>query len=133
MKKKTDLTPTEFEIMRQVWKSGRVSVREVHAVLRARRPLAYTTVMTLMDKLHRKGTLHREPNGKAFRYWPAVRQTEVLSEAVQALCDSFFDGSRAELRRYLGGSSNPKADTARTQDTREAEPITSADIDVELL
>lgn len=127
MKKKTDLTPTEFEIMRQVWGHGRVSVREVQAALRARRPVAYTTVMTLMDKLHRKGALHREPNGKAFRYWPAVGQTEVLTEAVQVFCDSFFDGSRAELRRYLGGSASPK------QDTPEAEPTSQANIDVELL
>ncbi|MGI8782923.1 MAG: BlaI/MecI/CopY family transcriptional regulator [Acidobacteriota bacterium] len=127
MKKKNDLTPTEFEIMRQVWGRGRVSVREVHAALRARRPVAYTTVMTLMDKLHRKGALHREPNGKAFRYWPAVGQTEVLTEAVQSLCDSFFDGSRSELRRYLGGGASSKADVP------EPEPTAQATIDVELL
>lgn len=130
MKKKTDLTPTEFEIMRQVWGHGRVSVREVQAALRARRPVAYTTVMTLMDKLHRKGALHREPNGKAFRYWPAVGQTEVLTEAVQVFCDSFFDGSRAELRHHLGGSASPKQDTPAAEPTSQAD---QANIDVELL
>jgi predicted transcriptional regulator len=62
----------EAVIMDRLWQSGRpVLVREVLDDLRKDRPLAYTTVMTVMENLHRKGWLRRHRDGRAWRYEPA--------------------------------------------------------------
>jgi len=61
----------EAVIMDRLWVWGRpVLVREVVEDLRPSRPLAYTTVMTVMENLHRKGWLRRERDGRAWRYEP---------------------------------------------------------------
>ena len=80
----------EAAVMQVLWQRGApATVREVLAELTASRPLAYTTVMTVMDNLHRKGALQREMAGRAWRYRPtrsraehsAVMLQEVLSAA----------------------------------------------------
>jgi len=61
----------EAVIMDRVWDQGRpMLVREMVEDLRGDRPLAYTTVMTVMENLHRKGWLRRERDGRAWRYEP---------------------------------------------------------------
>src|ERR1700742_1404762 len=61
----------EAAIMERLWEWGRPAlVREVVEDLRGDRPLAYTTVMTVMENLHRKGWLRRERDGRAWRYEP---------------------------------------------------------------
>ena len=63
----------EAAIMERLWDSGASRlVRDVVADLRPERALAYTTVMTVMDNLHRKGWVIRERDGRAWRYAPAV-------------------------------------------------------------
>jgi predicted transcriptional regulator len=62
----------ESAIMDVVWDSDRAYlVREVRERLSYNRPLAYTTVMTVMNILYGKGVLCREKHGRAWRYWPA--------------------------------------------------------------
>jgi predicted transcriptional regulator len=62
-----DLGPLEESVLEQVWRSGNeVSVRDVAAALP--RALAYTTVMTTLDRLYRKGLLTRRKEGRAFLY-----------------------------------------------------------------
>ena len=46
--------------MKSVWALGRGTVKQVHRDLASRRPLAYTTVLTVLDRLHRKGVVRRE-------------------------------------------------------------------------
>jgi len=61
----------EAVIMDRLWERGRPAlVREVLDDLRGDRPLAYTTVMTVMENLHRKGWLRRHRDGRAWRYEP---------------------------------------------------------------
>jgi predicted transcriptional regulator len=61
----------EAVIMDRLWEWGRPTlVREMVEALHAERPLAYTTVMTVMENLHRKGWLRRERDGRAWRYEP---------------------------------------------------------------
>src|SRR5438128_2167994 len=59
----------EAAVMEQIWRRSRpVLVRDVLEDLQVGRTIAYTTVMTVMDKLHRKGWLRREPQGRAYVY-----------------------------------------------------------------
>ena len=61
----------EAVIMDRLWEWGRPAlVREMVDDLHDERPLAYTTVMTVMENLHRKGWLRRERDGRAWRYEP---------------------------------------------------------------
>ena len=61
----------EAVIMDRLWEQGRpMLVREMVEDLHEQRPLAYTTVMTVMENLHRKGWLRRERDGRAWRYEP---------------------------------------------------------------
>src|SRR6476646_10245199 len=61
----------EAVIMDRLWEQGRpMLVREMVEDLRGERPLAYTTVMTVMENLHRKGWLRRERDRRAWRYEP---------------------------------------------------------------
>jgi predicted transcriptional regulator len=67
----------EAVVMDILWRWDRPStVREVLDHLRAQRDIAYTTVMTVMDNLHRKGWLRREREGKAYRYEPVATREE---------------------------------------------------------
>lgn len=86
------LGPFEKQILREVWERGSATVREVVEDGRVRQ--AYTTVMTTMDRLYKKGLLNREAEGRAFRYTP--RQTEQELQRGAAL-----DG----IRQLLGSES----------------------------
>ena len=52
----------EAEIMEVVWKAGQVSVRDVLLELEKKKKIAYTTIMTVMSRLHEKGILRRKMN-----------------------------------------------------------------------
>ena len=67
----------ESAIMDVVWAGDRAyPVREVRERLSYNRPVAYTTVMTVMNILHNKGVLCREKHGRAWRYWPVESREE---------------------------------------------------------
>ena len=79
----------ESAIMDVVWDSDRAYlVREVRERLSYNRPLAYTTVMTVMNILYGKGVLCREKHGRAWRYWPAESREEhdarLMSEVLRS-------------------------------------------------
>ncbi|MBO3736573.1 BlaI/MecI/CopY family transcriptional regulator [Actinoplanes flavus] len=67
----------ESAIMQALWdQDGPTSVRQVWSVLQPDRPLAYNTVLTVVDNLYKKGWLHRERDGRAFRYWPKATRAD---------------------------------------------------------
>jgi predicted transcriptional regulator len=92
------LGPLESEAMRAVWGAdGAVSVRELLGELnRGRRPkLAYTTVMTVMNRLVEKGALSRERRGRGFAYEPTAQDEAGL--AVRGLMRDYGDAAIAGL------------------------------------
>ncbi|MCY1021751.1 BlaI/MecI/CopY family transcriptional regulator [Pyxidicoccus sp. MSG2] len=78
MKKRTwePLGTLEAAVMNVVWTHSPVTAREVCDRMTGREERAYTTIMTTMDRLHRKGLLEREKDGLAWRYTPALSQPE---------------------------------------------------------
>ena len=106
-----ELPPLELECMKALWAlegarpagSG-TSVREIRArVSIDHRPLAYTTVETIMDRLTRKGAVARRKQGKAHRYTVLYQRSAARAQGVAALVKHFFDGSRRALHAYLAG------------------------------
>jgi predicted transcriptional regulator len=98
------LTPLELDIMKAVWDHPPITVREVQDAIRPGRKLAYTTVMTIMDRLYHKGCLTRTLHSRTHYYKPAIDYTEVRDEAVETLIRSFF-GSKEKLKEFLEGES----------------------------
>ena len=91
----------ESAVMDVVWAQNRPClVREVRDQLSYGRPLAYTTVMTVLAILHGKGVLRREKYGRAWRYWPAERREEHTARLMAALLLSGGDRS-VTLRGFL--------------------------------
>jgi predicted transcriptional regulator len=73
----------EQRIMEVLWDEAPLSVRDVMARL-GRAPLAYTTIMTTLDRLYKKGLLAREKEGLAFVYRPAMERSEYQRRVVEA-------------------------------------------------
>jgi predicted transcriptional regulator len=89
----------ESKIMDTLWSSGRAAtVRDVLGELRGSREIAYTTVMTVMTILHRKGFLQRERDGLAYRYFPTSSREEYVAELMRdALASSTDQAATLEL------------------------------------
>ena len=91
------LTDAELEIMQVVWALGGGTVRQVHERLNQNRPLAYTTVMTMMGILEDKGHLTRTKQGRAYHYEPVRPKSQVISHMVDDFVGKVFAGSARPL------------------------------------
>ena len=95
------LTEQELEIMKVVWERESATVRDVYETLRERRQIAYTTVMTMMRILERKGHLKVSRADRAFVYRPARARQRVLAEMVHEFVDRVFGGAAEPLVQHL--------------------------------
>ena len=95
------LTPQELEIMKVVWAQGPATVRDVYEALRARRRIAYTTVLTMMNVLERKGQLRKRAEGRSFRYQPSRPRAQVVKAMVREFVDRVFGGAAGPLLAQL--------------------------------
>jgi len=86
------LTPLELEIMSVLWQTGPANVQTVQSHLQ-RRELAYTTVQTMLNILHRKGKVNRQLKDRAYLYRPVLTRQKAISQAVGVILDRFFGGS----------------------------------------
>lgn len=88
----------EAAVMERVWSWRRpVTVREVLEDLRSDRTIAYTTVMTVMDNLQRKGVLTRELEGRAYRYQAVQSREEHVAELMGEILAGSNDRTAALL------------------------------------
>src|SRR5688572_30063509 len=87
--------------MKAVWRRHPATVKEVQIDIRVVRPLAYTTVMTIMYRLCLKGFLQRSLKSRTHMYEPGVSFLDVRAAAVDAIVTQFFEGSRNDLLRFL--------------------------------
>jgi BlaI family transcriptional regulator, penicillinase repressor len=95
-RRKTErLTPLELEIMHVLWETGPANVQTVQQKLP--RELAYTTVQTMLNILHRKGKVKRALKDRAYFYRPAVSRSQVVRQAVSDLVEHLFGGSAESL------------------------------------
>jgi predicted transcriptional regulator len=95
------LTPQELAIMKVVWSTKRATVRQVYETLRERRPIAYTTVMTMMKILEDKGYLKKALVDRAHVYQPVKPRHQVISAMVRDFLDRVFDGAPDRLLLHL--------------------------------
>jgi predicted transcriptional regulator len=96
-----DLAPLELECLSALWPMGEATVRDIHRELAAARPRAYTTVLTIMDRLAQKGIVARRKVGRAFLYQANLSADEARVKAVEKIVAGFFDGSPEALAAHL--------------------------------
>src|SRR3954447_11531960 len=95
------LTPQELAIMKVVWRLERATVRDVFDQLRASRPVAYTTVLTMMKILEQKGYVTKTRDERAFVYRPARPRQQVIGGMVREFVDRVFDGASRPMLLHL--------------------------------
>ncbi|MEO8595089.1 MAG: BlaI/MecI/CopY family transcriptional regulator [Candidatus Solibacter sp.] len=93
--------PLELACLKALWSLEEGNVRAVQQVVALSRPLAYTTIMTVLDRLVRKGKLARRKVGRSFVYSPQASRDSMRRVALRELLDGFFDGSEAALVQFL--------------------------------
>jgi predicted transcriptional regulator len=102
--------PLELACLKALWSLEEGNVRAVQQVVAQSRPLAYTTIMTVLDRLVRKGKLTRRKVGRSFVYSPAATRDTMRRVALRELLEGFFDGSEEQLLHFLRtGADKPAA------------------------
>ncbi len=118
-----DLAPLELACMNTLWPIGEGTVREIRDRLAERRPRAYTTIMTIMDRLARKGVVERRKVGRAYFYRANLTAEEARAQALRQVVENFFGGSIEALLAQLGSSlpaAPPESAAAPTPRARAA-------------
>jgi|SRR5579862_3020071 BlaI family penicillinase repressor len=94
-------TDQELEILKVIWQLGPSTVREVHQELLKHRKIAYTTVLTMMGILERKGHLKKTAGDRAYLYRSAKPQSQVTAGMVKEFVNRVFNGSTKPLLVHL--------------------------------
>jgi BlaI family penicillinase repressor len=97
----TQLTPLQIDLMRVLWGRGEATAAEVQAALAPERPLAPTTVATLLRRLEKRGLVAHRSAGRQFVYRPTVAEEQACDAMVEELAERLFDGDAARLVHHL--------------------------------
>ena len=103
------LSPTETEILRQVWQLEKATVQDVCESLPTRRKISYATVQTLLRRLEKKGYLEHEARGNAHVFTAAVKREAVIKRSVGDFLERLFGGNPIPLMQYLAKHGKVKA------------------------
>lgn len=118
--------PLELRCLTALWHLGEANVQAVREFLAPQKQLAYTTVMTMLERLTRKRILARRKVGRAFLYKPLVSRDEIRALAVRELLDSLFDGDPQRLIEFLGGTPAAAAAASPAQQEAGVHPLDAA-------
>ena len=95
------LTPTELEIMQVLWKLGEATAAAVQAALEPSRPLAYTSVSTMLRILEQKGAVESRKEGRGHAYRPLFPREDYETVSLRHLVGTVFDGAPVALVQRL--------------------------------
>lgn len=110
----------ERAVMEHLWSAsdahpGGLTVRDVHDAVGVERGLAYTTLMTVLDRMAKKDLVSRERDGRAWRYTPASSREELTSETLHHTLGELAGGERrSALLQFLGQSTPEELDELRS-------------------
>ena len=92
-------TELELEILKVLWRESPLLVRDVRKRLEAQadRTLAHSSVITMLNIMHRKGLVRRRKDGKSFLFWPKLEKKSVMGHMMGDLLSRLFDGSPSAM------------------------------------
>jgi BlaI family transcriptional regulator, penicillinase repressor len=111
-----DLAPLEVDCMNALWPLGEATVRDVQESLSGYRPRAYTTIMTILDRLAHKGIVARRKIGRAYLYSANLQPDVARDAAVDRLVAAFFGGSRQALAQHIGAATSKATRSDRVKE-----------------
>lgn len=91
------LTENEIEVMKVLWKESPLKVSEILTLIARDPKPAYTSLMTLVQSMAKKGYVQATKNGKAYFYTPLIKQKRMISDELKRLSKHFFNGSQSDL------------------------------------
>ncbi len=103
-KKQENLGELELEVMKILWDQGRSSVLQVSEKLSKQKGYARTTILTIIQRLHKKGFLKRKKQDGVYRYAPTQKRQQVMGRLLNQFIDRVFDGSSPSLVQQLTGA-----------------------------
>ena len=115
--------PLELACLKALWSLQEGNVRAVQQRVALSRPLAYTTIMTVLDRLVRKGKLTRRKVGRAFVYSPEASRDSMRRAALRELVEGYFDGSEAELLEFLRPVAVPAPSAPPAHEDRQIDTV----------
>lgn len=98
------LSDLQLAIMKVLWELGEAPVAQVQEALAAERPLAPTTVATMLKRMERRGLVAHRTSGRTFHYRPRVTEEQVLRSDLEDLTQRWFDGDPTALVSHLLGA-----------------------------
>ncbi|HKD04993.1 MAG TPA: BlaI/MecI/CopY family transcriptional regulator [Bryobacteraceae bacterium] len=117
--------PLEMVCLNALWEIGEGNVEDVRRVVAQNRPLAYTTVLTLLDRLTRRSAVARRKEGRGFRYQPTVERDKLRRMALRQFLDYHFEGSVAQLKVFLEAPVDENIASAAVAAGGETAPVTA--------
>jgi predicted transcriptional regulator len=121
-RKSNTLTEAELRLMKILWRRGESAVTDLVEALPEGEQLAYNSVLTTIRILEQKGYVEHRQEGRAFVYWPCVKENEASRSEVRNVLNRFFGNSREKLVLSLLGDDQISAEEL----TRLREAIRSA-------
>jgi BlaI family transcriptional regulator, penicillinase repressor len=119
------LTDLQLAVLRVLWRGGEPTVQQIQAALHPERPLAITTVATLLSRLEKRGVVAHRSEGRFYRYRACLSEEEARRSLVGGLAGRLFGGDvTALVSHLLGGEEVGADDLARIRelvDQRERE------------
>ncbi|SDS77519.1 BlaI/MecI/CopY family transcriptional regulator [Microlunatus soli] len=110
----SSLGDLERRVMEELWSSAAPrSVRDVHAALTRERDLAYTTVMTVLDRLAKKGLVNRESSGRAYLYAAVQTREEMAADVMHEALEGTGQDRTAALVAFVDRVTPEEAATMR--------------------
>lgn len=108
--KPVKLSELQLTVMKVLWQHQRLSVSQAQQLLNKQKPMALTTVATLLKRMHEKNIVHAEKQGRQFFYSPAITESEVKTSMLSNLLNHLFDGNPSELVHHLVAQDEVKQD-----------------------
>ena len=112
--------PLEMACLNALWQLGEGNVEDVRGLVSTEKPLAYTTVLTLLERLSKRGAVSRRKEGRGFRYRAVADRDKLRRIALHQLVESHFENDPESLRNFLNTSAVNAPEP--TPETPEPEP-----------
>lgn len=95
------LSNLQISVMKILWEHEKLSVSQAHQLLNQHKPMALTTVATLLKRMHEKSIVGFEKVGRQHLYYPLVSEREVKSSMLSNMINHLFNNEPAELVHHL--------------------------------
>ncbi len=91
------LTDNELQVMKALWENSPLSVADILSLIKRRPKPAYTSVLTLVQTMEKKGYIRHATEGKAYVYSPILKQKEYEKREIARAAERLYDGGALQL------------------------------------